>query len=206
MKSQQRTNCLKVVAILLVITLLCPTVFKGISIEAHAENEQNIATETIVTGIANAEEISLVSMSEVPDFISQDQVEEFGHISRLTDEEALNTLVYLNRDGTKTKYIMDYPVKYLDESGNAQFIDLSLTEMPNAFTTTENDILLSVAKDYTNGITLAYNNHSVTLVTMPVSNSSFGNISTAPIVTATTANNTVTYNDVFGEGIDVRYV
>lgn len=205
MKSQQRTNCLKMVALLLVITLLCPTVFKEIPIEAHAENEQNLTTENVVTEIANTEELPLVSMSEVPDFVSQDQVEEFGHVSRLVDEEALNTLVYLNRDGTKTKYIMDYPVKYLDESGDAQFIDLSLTETSNAFTTTANDILLSVAKDYTNGITLAYNNYSVTLITMPVSNSSSGNISTAPIVTAIAANNAVTYNDVFGEGVDVRY-
>ncbi len=36
----------------------------------------------------------------------------------------LNAVFFLNADGTKTAYLFDYPVKYIDESGTVHFTAL----------------------------------------------------------------------------------
>lgn len=206
MKSKNRKQFCKFISLLLVIALLCPIFTNIMPISAYAAetNEQNEYAAKV--DLPSADLAPLVPLSEVPNFISQEQVEERGHISRLTDEENLNSVVYLNRDGTKTKYITDYPVKYVDSDGNTKFVDLSLVESNNKFQTAANDILLSISKDYTDGIALSYKEHSVSLVALPdVNFANSGTIITAPITIATKNNNAVTYNDVFGVGVDIKY-
>ena len=205
MKLKYRKQFFRAVSLLLIIALLCPLSLNTVVISANAA--ENVTEETTaVKEEAITETASLGDTLEVPGFVSQAQIEEHGHISRLSDEETLNTLVYLNRDGTKTKYIMDYPVKYIDENGNTKFVDLSLGETTTSFETTANDIVLSVSKDYTKGITLTYKDYLVSLVAVPNNNrTGSGSISTAPITIATKNNNVITYNDVFDTDIDVRY-
>lgn len=154
MKDKNRKQFCKRISLLLVIALLCQFPLNAVAIGV---NETEKITELEAPKLeenVDTDAIPLVSADEVPNFISQARIEEHGHISRLSDEETLNTLVYLNRDGTKTKYIMDYPVKYVDENGDTKFVDLSLGETATAFETKANDIVLSVSKDYTKGITL----------------------------------------------------
>lgn len=206
MKNKNSKQLYKLVSLLLVIVLLCQFPLNTIAIGDNETEITSVSETPVLEETVDNEVIPLVSAAEVPNFISQAQIEEHGHISRLSDEETLNTLVYLNRDGTKTKYIMDYPVKYVDENGDTKFVDLSLSETTTAFETTANDIVLSVSKDYTKGITLTYNDYAVSLVAMPGNKTVVsGGISTAPIVMATKNNNAVTYNDVFGTDIDMRY-
>ena len=206
MKNKNSKQLYKVVSLILVIVLLCQFPLNTIAIGDNETEITSVSETPVLEETVDNEVIPLVSAAEVPNFISQAQIEEHGHISRLSDEETLNTLVYLNRDGTKTKYIMDYPVKYVDENGDTKFVDLSLSETTTAFETAANDIVLSVSKDYTKGITLTYNDHAVSLVAMPGNKTVVsGGISTAPIVMATKNNNAVTYNDVFGTDIDIRY-
>lgn len=205
MKLKYRKQFFRAISLLLIIALLCPISLNTVAIRANAV--ENVTEEKpAVKEDAITETVSLGDTLEVPGFVSQAQIEEHGHISRLSDEETLNTLVYLNRDGTKTKYIMDYPVKYLDENGDTKFVDLSLGETTTAFETTANDIVLSVSKDYTKGITLTYKDYTVSLVAVPNSNrAESGSISTAPITVAAKNNNAITYNDVFATDIDIRY-
>ena len=207
MKNKNSKQLYKLVSLLLVIALLCQFPLNTIAIGDNETEITSVSETPVLEETVDNEVIPLVSAAEVPNFISQAQIEEHGHISRLSDEETLNTLVYLNRDGTKTKYIMDYPVKYVDENGNMKFVDLSMSEMATAFETAANDIVLSVSKDYTKGITLTYNDYAVSLVAMPGNKTIVSEgIGTAPIVTATKNNNAVTYNDVFGTDIDIRYL
>ena len=206
MKKKNIKQFYKFISLLLVMTLLYPFLFNAVALDVSAADGISKAEFSEQKENTNTEVMPLISADEVPNFISQAQVEENGHISRIFDEEAPNTLVYLNRDGTKTKYIMDHPVKYVDENGNTEFIDLSLTETSTAFKTTANDIGLSMSKDYTKGITLTYNDYAVSLVAIPDNKTNaLGGISTAPIVTATENNDSVAYNDVFGAGIDIKY-
>ena len=43
---------------------------------------------------------------------------DYGHVKRFRAQETdLNSIIFQNRDGTKTMYYFAYPVKYTDELG-----------------------------------------------------------------------------------------
>lgn len=205
MKTQKWNRFLRTIAMLLVITLICPILLGAAPTQAQTESVTEVIAKEKADEEVKVEEIPLISSAEVPNFISREQIEELGHIARISDEESLNTLVYLNRDGTKTKYITRDPIKYTDASGKVRFIDLSLVEKAEAYETAANDILLSIAKDAAKGVSVAGGGMAVTLTAMPTNQDLSGNITTAPMVTTTESNGAVIYNDLFGEGIDARY-
>ena len=61
--------------------------------------------------------------------ISDDLIAERDHVNRLwKQEEDLNTIIFQNRDGTKTMYWFDQPVKYVDENGEVKDKKNELTE------------------------------------------------------------------------------
>lgn len=205
MKTQKWNRFLRTVALLLAITLICPILLGAAPAQAHAESETEVIAKEKTDEEVKAEEIPLISSAEAPNFISQEQIEELGHIARIPEGEALNTLVYQNKDGTRTKYITRDPIKYTDANGDVQFIDLSLVEKAEAYETAANDILLSIAKDAAKGVSVAGGGMAATLTAMPSNQDSSGNITTAPMVTTSVSNGAFTYHDLFGSGVDVKY-
>lgn len=66
-------------------------------------------------------ETAKLSAEDIPEYISQQDVEEKGHANRLREQEPDdNTIVFQNRDGTKTAYFFSSPVKYTDENGKTK--------------------------------------------------------------------------------------
>ena len=65
------------------------------------------------TGLLYEDEEALSRLlGELPSTITEAQAEEAGHILRLKEEEPdLNTVIFQNRDGTRTAYQYAYPVK-----------------------------------------------------------------------------------------------
>lgn len=64
-------------------------------------------------------ETAQLSAEDIPEYISQESIEEKGHVNRLREQENDdNTVIFQNRDGTKTVYFFSNPVKYTDENGN----------------------------------------------------------------------------------------
>ena len=64
-------------------------------------------------------ETAQLSSEDIPEYISQQDIEEKGHVNRLREQEPNdNTIVFQNRDGTKTAYFFSNPVKYTDNNGN----------------------------------------------------------------------------------------
>lgn len=62
---------------------------------------------------------SVLADSDIPEALSRAQLEEHGAVQRLYDEEqGDNDFVFLNRDGTITRYDFSVPVKYKDETAN----------------------------------------------------------------------------------------
>ena len=56
--------------------------------------------------------------ADLPEVLSAAEAAENGHVHRLrAQEEDLNTVVFQNRDGTKTMYQYARPVKYMDSAG-----------------------------------------------------------------------------------------
>lgn len=120
---------------------------------------------------------------------------EGNHIARLPSEETLSTYAFLNSDGTKTVYYMNEPVKFIDSDGKVVEKDIALTAAAGGYTTTRNDIQLTIPSNPTSGIRLTYGGKYVTLIPEG------GTLSTAPQAT----DNSVTYPNYFGTGMSLVY-
>lgn len=83
------------------------------------------------------------------DYVDPQVFESGNHVLRLTEEETDSTYVFLNADGTKTVYYMDQAVKFLDADGIVQEKDLTLAIANDTYTTTKNDVNLSIPEDPT---------------------------------------------------------
>lgn len=61
----------------------------------------------------------MLSINDIPEVISAECIAENKHVNRLYSEEKdLNTIVFQNRDGGKTIYLFNEPIKYIDNQGN----------------------------------------------------------------------------------------
>jgi hypothetical protein len=118
-----------------------------------------------------------------------------NHIARLPEQETLSSYVFLNADGSQTVYYMDQPVKFQKADGTVVDKNLTLTAATEGYTTTQNDIQLSIPTNPSNGIRLVYDNHQITLIPQG------GTLTNA----AQTTDSSVTYPDYYGEGMSLRY-
>ena len=193
---------------ILVICLLLsglPSIAPAAATEVDASLISPITESTATESQAVAEQAAAVT-EEIPalqldadcQILSHVDAEVFAagnHIARLPEEETLSNYVFLNVDGTKTVYYMDQPVKFEKADGTVVEKNLTLTAATGGYTTTQNDIQLTIPTDPTNGIRLVYDNHAITLIPQG------GTLSTAP----QTTDSSVTYPDYYGEGMSLRY-
>ncbi|HBE12589.1 MAG TPA: hypothetical protein DCY74_00320, partial [Clostridiales bacterium] len=56
----------------------------------------------------------VLDKAAVPSLLSYEKAVSQGHVLRLREEEELHTIVFLNKDGTKSMYMFDENIKYLD--------------------------------------------------------------------------------------------
>ena len=72
-----------------------------------------------------------LNMAEVPAVISQAQIEQYQHVNRLYEQEPdLYTVIFQNRDGSKTVYVFAQPVKSV--LGNGAVTDMSAAAIVSA--------------------------------------------------------------------------
>ena len=147
MKNKKTT--LKLVACILVLSLSL-TVLQPLAV--FAEQNINSAETTLekwvpseedmrlpdITGDLTLEQLETAQLSseDIPEYISQQDIEEKGHVNRLREQEPDdNTIVFQNRDGTKTAYFFSNPVKYTDKNGNVKDKRTKLdgTNIPNKY-------------------------------------------------------------------------
>lgn len=173
------------------------------------------AQETSVKGrIADNGELSLEELKTArllpedrPEMVSEEAIAENGHVNRLKEqEEDLYSVIFQNRDGTKTVYRYNEPVKYKDKNGNVRdkTNKLSLTSKGD-YTNEENDINAYFPKklNQNKGVQLKFGQRIVEMSPVIKGNSA---------ACRQTGHNKhfdsaeyVQYPDVFGEGISVRY-
>lgn len=131
---KKKKSVLKIIAYVLVLSLSL-TVLQPLSVFA-AENV-NASETTLEKWVPSEEDMRLpntkgdltleqletakLSAEDIPEYISRQDIEEKGHVNRLRAQEPDdNTIVFQNRDGTKTAYFFSSPVKYTDESGDTK--------------------------------------------------------------------------------------
>lgn len=117
------------------------------------------------------------------------------HVARLPQEEDLSSYVFQNRDGSRTLYIMDEPVKFVNAEGSIVEKDLTLSATNNGYKTAQNDVSLNIPNDPASGINLGWSGKNITLIPQD------GTIKGVSQIT----DNTITYPDYFGEGMSLKY-
>lgn len=115
---------------------------------------------------------AVLSNDDKPEVISDSLIAEKGHVNRLwAQEEDLNSIIFQNRDGKKTMYCFEQPVKYVDSSGKIRdkknFLS-SVIDKPEytedyGYVNSENDIKTYFPKNLSqdNGVILEYENNKI---------------------------------------------
>ena len=101
--------------------------------------DEEIRLNTV--GDMSLEELSdaVLPESDKPELVGEAAIAEKGHVHRLREQEPdLNTVIFQNRDGTKTMYQYGGPVKYIDEAGQVR----------DKRNTLETDVKTAYAADY----------------------------------------------------------
>ena len=139
----------------------------------------------------------VLAESDIPEALSRAQLEEHGAVQRLYDEEqGDNDFVFLNRDGTITRYDFSVPVKYKDETGKYRDKNNKIKDWNGEYGNTAGDVELRFPKQL-NFIKIKYNGHTVRI--KPVTSASPGHLP------AMVQGSSVSYAGAFGEGTELRY-
>jgi len=166
----------KLLSILLLICLslqVLPTVADATNINSNPSSidseARELTYEDILAGNATVDEVfGKLDANTVPDALDYDVAVSRQHIERLYDEESndLNRVVFLNADGSKTAYIYDYPVKYINSDGKIKDISLEIknSSTVGSFETKDNSIVSTFSKNAYEGIRLEGNGESLVLV------------------------------------------
>jgi len=115
--------------------------------------------------LAEDKEIVL-SADSVPEIVGYEKALQEKHILRLYDEEGddLNKVVFLNKDGTRTLYLYDHPVKYLDSSGAVRDVSLDIASEASGFRTAAGNAVTTFSAKLSDGISLSGNGVNVEMV------------------------------------------
>lgn len=136
MKSQRIT---KIISVLLIITLLCPMLLGATTVNANQDTSL-YAEESHVSEVESqahesdlsSEELknAVLDQADIPYFVPEKLVAEYDHVKRLYDqEEDLNTVIFQNRNGTKTMYYYPTPIKYYNADGVQCDYDMTIREI-----------------------------------------------------------------------------
>ena len=211
----------KILAMVLVLSLML-SAFPSLSVFAQEVSSEEKLTEKgelwqpetnsnalNFEGDLSLEELETAKLADedMPEIVGQDNIEEKGHVNRLWEqEEDLNSIVFQNRDGTKTMYYYNYPVKYKDANGKIKDKSNKISQTSSGdFTNAENDINTYFPKklNKNKGVVLKFDNHTVEMAPDIKGNSG---------ASRQTGHNKyfdpteyVQYPDVFDDGISLRY-
>lgn len=167
-----KKKVLRILAVLLIFSIctsLLPSSVFAVTVEEPVE-ETTPTTVDFIAGTATAEDIyGVLDESIVPAAIDYSEAVEKNHIARCYEDEGtdLNKIIFLNIDGTKTMYIFDFPVKYVDGNGNIQDIRLEIADSAvnaGGFETAANDTVTTFSAQFTDGIALEGNDTEIRLI------------------------------------------
>ncbi len=182
----------KTISLLLIFCLLLSCLPGGaIAQTTEAEPQASAAPTTAVTP---ADTFQLDADCQILRYVDESVFTAGNHVARLTEQETLDTYVFLNADGTQTVYYMDENVKFLDENGVAREKDITLTASTAGFTTARNNVGLSLPTNLAQGITISYGGYDVNLIPE--------NIAAA---TAVQQDGKIAYLNCYGKGTELIY-
>ena len=159
----------RVIAMILTLVLLFSLTPGAIS--SNAASTEQLSDEDklsmIAAGILKPVEVfGELDPDTVPEAIDYEDAVSKNHIERLYADEGtdLNTVVFLNIDGTKTRYTFDYPVKYVDADGSIKDISLQIADTEEGYQTAENAVITTFSENISDGIILSDDETNIKLI------------------------------------------
>ena len=115
----------RMLAGVLAISMILSCLTGGITAQAaerRVENEGKQAIQDIGVGpVEKLDYYGELSREDVPRAVGYETARSRYHVKRMRDaEHGMNNLVFQNADGSKTQYLFDYPVKYVDNKGKVK--------------------------------------------------------------------------------------
>lgn len=209
--------------LLLAISLLSTSIPVYAQENGNADNENSTSEESIEEADRNLlkdlkpGDLSLVELSdkelddyEIPEVISVKDIKEKEHANRLFAQETDDySIVFQNKDGSKTMYYFDEPVKYTDENGTVCDKSTKLSEADKdgyAFVSAENDINVYMPEqlDGETGIIVKSNEYTIEMSPVDSDKADVSDI-IAETQNKYDEHDIVEYNDVFGKDTTIEY-
>ena len=189
----------------------------------NADNENSTSEESIEEADRNLlkdlmpGDLSLVELSdkelddyEIPEVISVKDIKEKEHANRLFAQETDDySIVFQNKDGSKTMYYFDEPIKYTDENGTVCDKSTKLSEADKegyAFVSAENDINVYMPEQLDSETGIIVKSDEYIIEMSPVASDK---ADVSDIITETEnkydEHDIVEYADVFGDDTVIEY-
>ena len=209
--------------LLLAISLLSTSIPVYAQENGNADNENCTSEESIEEADRNLlkdlmpGDLSLVELSdkelddyEIPEVISVKDIKEKEHANRLFAQETDDySVVFQNKDGSKTMYYFDEPVKYTDENGTVCDKSTKLSEADKegyAFVSAENDINVYMPEQLDSETGIIVKSDEYIIEMSPVASDK---ADVSDIITETEnkydKHDIVEYADVFGDDTVIEY-
>lgn len=209
--------------LLLAISLLSTSIPVYAHENGNADNENSTSEKSIEEADRNLlkdlmpGDLSLVELSdkelddyEIPEVISVKDIKEKEHANRLFAQETDDySVVFQNKDGSKTMYYFDEPVKYTDENGTVCDKSTKLSEADKegyAFVSAENDINVYMPEQLDNETGIIVKSDEYIIEMSPVASDK---ADVSDIITETEnkydKHDIVEYADVFGDDTVIEY-
>lgn len=209
--------------LLLAISLLSTSIPVYAQGNGNADNENSTNEESFEEADRNLMkdllpgDLDLVELSnkeledyEIPEVISAKDIKEKEHANRLFAQETDDySIVYQNKDGSKTMYYFDEPVKYTDENGTVCDKSTKLSESDKdgyAFVSADNNINVYMPEQLDNETGIIVKSGEYTIEMSPVDSDK---ADVSDIITETEnkydEHDIVEYTDVFGVDTTIEY-
>ena len=154
-------------------------------------------------GEKTVEELSQLNISNaaLPEMIPYEDAVSKGHVNRLDEQENdLYTIIYQNKDGSKTSYKFANPVKYIDADGKIKDKSTKLSvssDSKYAYAMEDNSLKAYFPGHSNTGISLVFGEYAMSMT--PVSAADGAHISYDSTF------NSVTYANAFGANTSIVY-
>ena len=200
----QKQPIRRFISLFIIVSLLLSVIPGSWSVNAVGEETTQAAktnldlAEPIQENTEITETISPLNADTVPEIIGYEETLNKNHVQRLYSDEGedLNKVVFLNADGTKTMYLYDFPVKYVDTNGIIRDVSLDIADTVAGFETASGSAVTTFATNMSDGISLRGNDVEISLVPLlPVTIGSGSMASSASSAAGSVASRTATRID-----------
>lgn len=168
MKTKRSIRSIALLLVLCLCVTMLPATAIAVEAEAPTAEKREVTLADVAAGVADLSDLyNPLDPNTVPEVIGYEEALDNYHSKRVYEDEGddLNKIVFENLDGTKTMYLFDFPVKYVDTNGKIRDISLEIADASSGgFKTAANAAVTTFSAQASDGISLSGNGTNITLI------------------------------------------